>query len=520
MNNTHIPLWQKSDWNGFFGLFTNVLLNVMVLTQLSLFVLNFPDDLVFGRILPALGLALPLGNLYYAYMAYRLAKKENRTDVTALPYGPSVPHMFVVVFLVMLPTYLKTNDPIIAWQAGLAWCFIIGIIVIIGAFIGPAVRRFTPKAAMLGTLAGISIAFISMGPAFSMFETPWISLIALALILVTWAGNYKLPFGIPSGLAIMVVGVALGWGGLLFGQDVVAIENLQAANENISFYFPLFSLDVMTGLLVVTPFLATAIPLGIFNFVEAMNNVESAESAGDSYNLRQVLLADGIGALVGASFGSPFPPAVYIGHPGWKSIGARIGYSMATGISVGAICMFGVISLLLALIPLPAILPILLYIGLLIGSQAFQVCSPKHAPAIILAFIPSIAEWAKTMVDSALNAAGTNASQIGMETLANSNVLYVGLERLGSGSILSGMLLCSMAVFAIERQSKNAAVAALLAAFASGIGLIHAHTLAIMPNPDVTFGYVAMAATFMFFARQEKPVHTNEPIGNQSEQTN
>ena len=517
MKNNVIPLWQKSDWNGFFGLFTNVLLNVMVLTQLSLMVLNFPDDLVFGRILPALGLALPIGNLYYAYMAYRLAKKENRTDVTALPYGPSVPHMFVVVFLVMLPTFLKTNDPIIAWQAGLAWCFIIGIIVLIGAFVGPKIRKVTPKAAMLGTLAGISIAFISMGPAFNMFETPWISLIALALILVTWAGNYKLPFGIPSGLAIMIVGIVLGWGGLLFDQNVVAIENLQAANENLSFYFPIFSLDVMYGLLLVTPFLATAIPLGIFNFIEAMNNVESAESAGDSYNLRQVLLADGVGALIGASFGSPFPPAVYIGHPGWKSIGARIGYSMATGVSVGLICMFGVISLLLALIPLPAILPILLYIGLLIGSQAFQVCPTKHAPAIILAFIPSISEWAKTMVDSALNAAGTNAAEVGMESLANSNVLYVGLERLGSGSILSGMLLCSMAVFAIERQSKNAAIAALLAAFASAIGLIHAGTLAILPNPDITVGYVMMAGTFMFFARKESESEATKPLIEQVE---
>ena len=35
-----------------------------------------PDDIVFGRILPALGIALPIGNLYYAYLAYRLAKAE------------------------------------------------------------------------------------------------------------------------------------------------------------------------------------------------------------------------------------------------------------------------------------------------------------------------------------------------------------------------------------------------------------------------------------------------------------
>src|ERR1051325_7842886 len=113
--------WVAGDWNGFFGLFTNVVLNVIVLTGLCLGVVKMPDSLVYYRILPALGIALPIGNLYYAYLAYRLAKKERRTDVTAMPYVPSVPHMFIVVFVIMLPVYLKTKDPVLAWQAGLAW---------------------------------------------------------------------------------------------------------------------------------------------------------------------------------------------------------------------------------------------------------------------------------------------------------------------------------------------------------------------------------------------------------------
>jgi adenine/guanine/hypoxanthine permease len=146
------------DWNAFFGLFTNVLLNVLVLTGLVLGVIQLPGDIVFGRILPALGIALPLGNLWYAYLAYQMAKREGRSDVAAMPYGPSVPHMFIVVFGVMLPIYLQTRNPIAAWQAGLAWCFIIGVIILIGAFVGPTIRKYTPRAAMLGALAGISIA--------------------------------------------------------------------------------------------------------------------------------------------------------------------------------------------------------------------------------------------------------------------------------------------------------------------------------------------------------------------------
>ena len=59
-------LWVAGDWNAFFGLGTNVLLNVLVLSGLALFVVGIPTDTVFGRILPALAIALPLGNLFYA----------------------------------------------------------------------------------------------------------------------------------------------------------------------------------------------------------------------------------------------------------------------------------------------------------------------------------------------------------------------------------------------------------------------------------------------------------------------
>src|SRR6202167_2759889 len=206
-----IRWWVPGDWNGFFGLFTNVVLNVIVLTGLCLGVVKMPDDIVFGRILPALGIALPIGNLYYAYLAYRLAKAEGRSDVTAMPYGPSVPHMFIVVFVIMLPVYLKTQNALLAWQAGLAWAFIIGIIVLIGAFIGPTIRRLTPRAAMLGTLAGISIAFISLRPAFQMWEVPWISFISLGIVLIAWTANVRLPGGIPGGLAAVIVGTVIAW---------------------------------------------------------------------------------------------------------------------------------------------------------------------------------------------------------------------------------------------------------------------------------------------------------------------
>ena len=501
-----IPFWVPGDWNAFFGLFTNVLLNVLVLTGLVIGVVQEPESVVFGRILPALGIALPLGNLWYAYLAWQLAKRENRTDVAAMPYGPSVPHMFIVVFGVMLPIYLQTRDPIRAWQAGLAWCFIIGLIIIVGAFVGPFIRRITPRAAMLGTLAGISIAFISMRPAFQMWDFPWIAFVSLTLVLIGWTAGVRLPGNIPAGLAAVIVGTALGWAtGVMKAPEVASSLSL------VGIHPPLPSGDVISGFATISTLLATAIPLGIYNFTEGMNNVESAAAAGDNYSLRSVLLADGIGAIVGSFLGSPFPPAVYIGHPGWKAVGGRIGYSLATGVCVAIVCFLGLAALLLAIIPLVAILPILLYIGLVIGAQAFQVSPTRHAPAIVLALLPNIANWGQNQVETALATAGTAniPPDLSAKLSDSGSIIYHGMVRFGGGATLAGLMLGAIAVFIIDREFRNATFFALGAAVLSFFGLIHAASVGIGVNLDIVAGYVLMAA-FTGYLAVRKPAAADE----------
>ena len=495
--------WVSGDWNGFFGLFTNVLLNVIVLTGLCLGVVNLPADTVFGRILPALGIALPIGNLYYAYLAYKLAQREGRTDVTAMPYGPSVPHMFIVVFVIMLPVYLKTKDPMLAWQAGLAWAFIIGVIVLAGVFVGPWIRAHTPRAAMLGTLAGISIAFISLRPAFQMWEVPWIAFVSLAIVLISWTANVRLPWGLPGGLVAVIVGIVVGWVAYFFGwSDVVKAEQVSASLGQFGLHLPVPGNEVWRGLVDVAPLLVTAIPLGIYNFTEAMNNVESAAAAGDNYDLRKILAADGIGAIAGAVLGSPFPPAVYIGHPGWKGVGGRIGYSLATGVVIALVCFLGLTALLLAVVPLVAILPILLYIGLVIGAQAFQASPAKHAPAVVLAIIPNVAAWGQLQVDSALNAAGTSAAQLGLGKLAGSGLVYHGMELLAGGAVLSGLVLGALAAFIIDRKLKEAALWAFAGAVLAFFGFIHGTQLGWAMSPQVALGYVMFGAVCLLMSRQ------------------
>jgi AGZA family xanthine/uracil permease-like MFS transporter len=502
-----VSLWVPGDWNAFFGLFTNVLLNVLVLTGLVLGVVKLPDNIVFGRILPALGIALPLGNLWYAYLAYQMAKRERRADVAAMPYGPSVPHMFIVVFGVMLPIYLQTKDPIAAWQAGLAWCFIIGVIILIGAFVGPTIRKYTPRAAMLGTLAGISIAFISLRPAFQSWDVPWIAFVSLTLVLVGWTAGVRLPGNIPAGLAAVIVGTALGW-----ATGVMKAPEVAASLGQVGIHLPLPSGDVVVGFATIATLLATAIPLGIYNFTEGMNNVESAAAAGDNYPLRSILLADGIGAIVGSFLGSPFPPAVYIGHPGWKAVGGRVGYSLATGVCVAVVCWLGLAGLLLAIIPLVAILPILLYIGLVIGAQAFQASPAKHAPAIVLALLPNIANWGQTQVETGLAVAGANLTPDLQAKLSDGGaILYHGMARFGGGATLAGLMLGAIAVFIIDRDFRNATIFALGAAVLAFFGLIHGSAVGWAVNPDISIGYVLMAGITGFLAMR-KPAEETKAV--------
>lgn len=491
-----IPWWTRGDTNAFFGLGFNILVNVLTLTGLMIGVIAVPAGDVLGTVLPALGVALILGNLYYTFLARRLAKRENRSDVTALPYGPSVPHLFIVIFVVMLPVYLNTDDPIQAWQAGLAWAFLIGVIVMIGAFVGPYIRKLTPRAAMLGTLAGISITFISMRPAAQMWEAAWIGLPVLAIILIGFFTNVKIPGGIPIGLVALLIGTAIGWaGGYMSAPDV------GQAVSDIAIGIPDLRLDMLlNGLSDLAPLLGTAIPLGVYNFTEAMSNVESAAAAGDNFNLRSVLLADGAGAVIGSAFGSPFPPAVYIGHPGWKDAGGRASYSLASGLMIGIFCFVGLFGILDALLPVPAIVPILLYIGLLIGAQAFQAVPRLHAIAVVAALLPNLAEWAKTQVDNALNAAGTSASEVGMEALNGAGVVYEGLKTLGEGAVLVGLILGTMVTFILDKKFRYAAIAATVGAVLSFIGLIHAPEVSWAASPAVALGYLFFAVVCLAYS--------------------
>jgi AGZA family xanthine/uracil permease-like MFS transporter len=233
--------------------------------------------------------------------------------------------------------------------------------------------------------------------------------------------------------------------------------------------------------------------------------VESAEAGGDHFPTTRVITADGVVSLVGCLLGNPFINAVYIGHPGWKAIGGRIGYSAATGLMVLILSWFGIVAVLMALIPVVAISPILLYIGMLIGAQAFQETPRAHAPAVVLALIPQVAAWGKLQIDNALGAAGTNAAAVGIDKLAGSGVLYHGLELLGSGAILTSLILAGITACLIDRTYARASGFALAGAALTFFGFMHSEAIGVAQSPTVAFGYLLVAGALFALARQAVP---------------
>ena len=317
----------------------------------------------------------------------------------------------------------------------------------------------------------------------------------------------------------IAAGTVIAWGSNLFGLNFggMNVQALKESFQTFGFAVPHPVVGLVLGGLhwsFLKVILVTAIPFGIYDLVEAMDNVVSASAAGDEYPTTRVLTADGVVSLIGCLMGNPYINAVYIGHPGWKSMGGRIGYSAATGLMVIVLSWFGIISLMTALVPVVAISPILLYIGMLIGSQAFQESPRRHAPAIVVALVPSLAAWGKLQIDNSLNAiAGIHLvtpEMIGK--LANVGVMYHGLSILGGGSILAGVILGATTTFIIDREFAKAAGFAAAGGALTFLGLMHGEEVGAFQNVGVVVAYFAVAAVLFGCARWSaaSPIATDD----------
>jgi AGZA family xanthine/uracil permease-like MFS transporter len=471
-----VPWFTRGDLDGFFGLFVDNLLQLMLMGILCKLFCGFPTEFITGQVLPGAALSILIGNLYYAWQARQLALSSGREDVTALPFGINTPSLIAFIFLIMAPVYQETKDYHLAWQAGLFACFLNGVMEIIGAYGGDWIRKNTPRAALLCALAGIAITFIAMGFIFQIFSNPLVGLLPTFLILISYAGRVKWPAGLPGGFLAVVVGTVFAWILKYFG-----FVSFNVSNDPILWGFhPPHAVpqDILSFL--TSPmgwkYMAVIFPMGLFNVIGSLQNLESAEAGGDSYPTRPSLLTNGIATVAAAFFGSAFPTTIYIGHPGWKAMGARHGYSILNGVLISLLCLFGGITLFLRLIPQECILGILLWIAIIITAQAFQEIPKPHALAVAFGFIPAFAAFTlELIVEPTLQAA--HVSLAAAAPALEESFHLKGLISLSQGFLLTSMIFAAILVFIIERQFKKAAYWCFAASLFSFTGLIHAYVL-------------------------------------------
>lgn len=241
-----------------------------------------------------------------------------------------------------------------------------------------------------------------------------------------------------------------------------------------------------------------------------MDNVESANVAGDAYNVCEAQFADGVCTMLSAVFGGVIPNTVWLGHAGLKKSGAGAGYSWIGGVVLGLAGVCGLFSFLSSAVPAAVVAVTFLWCAVIMVSQAFKECKPKHYAAIAVAMVPSIADYLVTQVEGSV-AAGSMAEGgygIWMETLSNGvkgfsqnvtdllvsgGVMWNGVPAVKAGAIIIGILLGSIIVFMIDRKLRSASFVALAGAVLSLFGFIHHAALGFYITSPYMIGWLVTA---------------------------
>jgi adenine/guanine/hypoxanthine permease len=415
-----VKLFVRGDLDGFLGIGLDNVVQLLIAVGLCEGVLGFSGALVYHLILPAIALSYLVGNSFYAWQAHRLARKEGRDDACALPYGLNTPTMVAFAFLVMLPARNLAAasgdlDPAkTAWQMGLAACFFSGVVELLVALAANWIRKVTPPAAMLATLAGIGLAFLIMGFLLQAMARPLVGFIALMVLLTMSFGRIRFRAGLTAVVVSVMAGTALAW---MTGLAPVGKSPL----GQIGFYVPhlaVFDLGFLLSPRELLPYLSVILPMSLLSAVSSLQNIESAKAAGDSYSARAALTINGLGTLIGACLGSPFPLTIYIGHPSWKALGARAGYSVLNGVFIALVCLTGSTALIAWLIPEDAGTAIVIWVGLVIALQAFEVAAARHWIAILMGLLPALGAWISQLVKDALRTTASPTELPGIFTSA------------------------------------------------------------------------------------------------------
>jgi len=497
------------DVNGFFALAVDNLALLAGMSAILTGVFHLPASLVFGRMVPGTAVGVLLGDLAYTAMALRLARRERRQDVCAMPFGVDTPSMFGLCFGVIGPAWLATGDADRTLAIGSAVLAIMGVVKIVAAFFGDWVRRSLPRSALLAALSAVAIALICFFPMAKIIGEPVGGLVALGVVLSTLIAGRRLLFRVPAVIGAVLLGAAAWAAARALGAPGPATL-LSAAGLHWALPWP--TRLWLDGLPAALPYVALAVPFALATLVGGIDNTESAAVAGDRYPTRDILLVEGVATLTAALFGGVVQNTPYIGHPAYKRMGSRAGYTAATGLFIGIGAFSGVIGLLLSWLPESVLVSVLVFIGLEISAQAFRETDRDHLAAIAIAFIPAIAELVLINWNSLLGALQLAPDRLPLPQQSS----YRALTVLANGFIVSAMLWSTLVVDLIDRRRGRALAVCILAAGLTLFGVIHspyADGRLFVPDGSVPPSTWALSAGYLLMGAVTWAIDRFDPSG-------
>lgn len=517
------------DINGFFGLMFDNMTVLSFMAGILIFAFGFPAEIVYKKMFPGTAFGVLFGDLVYTWMAFRLAKRTGNAKVTAMPLGLDTPSSIGIALAVLGPAFLgfkakgmaEMDAAMMTWYVGMATMVLIGLVKFGFSFIGGWLQRQIPQAGLLGSLAGIGLALIGFIPIVEIFGMPIVGLIAFGLILYTLVAGIRLPKNFPGVFGAVAVGTVLYY---ILAPHGLAGGEYKAFTAQLHFGLPIPTLDFMKGMGEALKYLPIAIPFAILTVIGGVNVTESARCAGDDFNTRDILLTEAVATLIAGVCGGVAQSTPYIGQPAYKAMGSRAGYTLLTGVFIGLGGFLGYAGFIVELIPRAVIAPILVFVALDIMCQAFHACPVKHAPAVAMAYFPTVARLLQIKFSNP-GLVPTEIFNKQMTTVEKALPELLVTVALGNGFILTGMLWGAFTAKLVDRQVRAAAFYVAVCAVLTFFGIIHSaipdgnmYLPWTLPYPanqipkQFTIGYLALAALLLAlsFSKEVKEGHAPE----------
>lgn len=476
------------DINAFFGLMLDNVAGLLLIVSLLQLNFGFPAEFALRYMIPGTAIGVLVGDLAFFVLAFRLAAKTGRSDVTAMPLGLDTPSTFGMVFFVLGPAYLAalpaegtpdaaamTAAAMSAWRIGICSIFVSGLLKLVCAFGSGWVRRVVPRAGLLGSLAAIALVLITYQPLLEILRQPLIGLVALAVVLTALVGRVPLPLKIPGAVGGLVVA------GILFA--IMKMTGSIPAAESAAFeasqglwpteWTTALTFGWLSAMQETVNYLPVVIPFALATVVGGIDCTESAAAAGDEYNTNSVIGIEAIATLLASFCGAVIQTTPYIGHPAYKAMGGRAAYTLATAAVIGLLGTTGLFGYFYEFVPKAAVYPILVFVGLEIAAQSFLATPRRHYPAVALACVPALAVLVNIFageIQGALYGAGLDPTEIfGDELLAK----LATTTQLSNGFILTSIFWAAGLAMAIDRRLVAAALFNAGAAVCALFGLMH-----------------------------------------------